>query len=237
MQQILGAMRKAIVDYNMIQDGDGIAVGVSGGKDSLVLLSGLAQLRKFIGIDYRLVALTIDPCFHGRQTDYTAITGLCGRLGVPHVIRRSQLGDILLVERKEKSPCSLCARMRRGMLHDMAKEEGCNKIALGHHRDDAVETFLMNLVYEGRLGSFQPVSYLSRKDLTMIRPLCLATERDITACARREGLPVLAKNCPVDGATVRQETKGGLQEIERGNLPDLSKKIFGAMCRAHLSGW
>jgi len=237
MQQILGAMRKAIVDYNMIQDGDGIAVGVSGGKDSLVLLSGLAQLRKFIGIDYRLVALTIDPCFHGRQTDYTAITGLCGRLGVPHVIRRSQLGDILLVERKEKSPCSLCARMRRGMLHDMAKEEGCNKIALGHHRDDAVETFLMNLVYEGRLGSFQPVSYLSRKDLTMIRPLCLATERDITACARREGLPVLAKNCPVDGATVRQETKEWLQEMERGKLPDLSKKIFGAMCRAHLSGW
>ncbi len=232
MQQILGAMRKAVADYGMIQEGDGIAVGVSGGKDSLVLLAGLAHLKKFIGMDYRLVALTIDPCFHGRQTDYTAVTGLCGRLGIPHVIRRSQLGEILLVERQEKNPCSLCARMRRGMLHDMAKAEGCNKIALGHHRDDAVETFLMNLMYEGRLGS-----YLSRKDLTMIRPLCLSTERDVSSCARREQLPVVEKNCPVDGVTTRQETKEWLREAEKAKFPGISKKLFGAICRAHLSGW
>ncbi len=237
MQQILGAMRRALTQYDMIRPGDRVAVGLSGGKDSLALLAGLARLRAFLGVEYTLAAVTVDPRFGGRQTDYGEITALCRSLGVPHIIRRSSLGEILFVERNESNPCSLCARMRRGMLHDMAKEAGCNKIALGHHRDDAVETFIMNLLYEGRLGCFSPVSYLSRKDLTMIRPLCLATERDVAACARRLALPVLARTCPVDGATARQETKDWLAQMEKGRFPNLSKKVFGAICRVNLSGW
>ena len=237
MQRILGAMRKAVLEYGMLRHGDNVAVGVSGGKDSVALLVGLVKLREFIGIDYSLAALSIDPCFNGIQTDYTAITELCETLGVPHIIRRSELGDIIFNKRKEQSPCSLCSRMRRGMLHDMAKARGCNKIALGHHRNDAEETFIMNLFYEGRLGCFQPVSYLSRKDLTMIRPLCLAGEKDITAAVRREGLPVIGKTCPVDGATSRQATKEWLRFMESNGFPGLGKKIFGAIRRAGLSGW
>ncbi|MDR2909212.1 MAG: tRNA 2-thiocytidine(32) synthetase TtcA [Oscillospiraceae bacterium] len=237
MQRILGTVRKAVTDYKMIENGDRIAVGLSGGKDSLALLAGLFRLREFIGLSYGLIAVTVDPRFNGADTDYSAITAMCESLGIDHAIRRSELGEILFVRRQEKNPCSLCARMRRGMLHDMANELGCNKIALGHHRNDAVETLVMNLFYEGRLGCFQPVSYLSRKNLTMIRPLCLATERDITAAVRKEGLPVIEKNCPADGFTARQKTKEWLAAMEKSEFPGLSKKLFGAVLRAHLSGW
>ena len=237
MQRVLGAMRRAIVDYGMIQEGDAVAVGVSGGKDSLALLTGLSRLREFGMPRYSLTALSVDPCFDGKQGDYSAITALCERLGIPHVIRRTNLWDILFVQRRESNPCSLCARMRRGMLHDMAREAGCNKIALGHHRDDAVETFLMNLFYEGRVGCFHPVSYLSRKDLTMIRPLCLCNERDIIAAVNREGLPIMGKSCPVDGATARQKTKDWLTSMEKGDYPGLGKRLFGAMRRGNISGW
>jgi len=237
MQKILGAMRRAITDYNMIEEGDAIALGISGGKDSLALLVGLARLREFYGAHYRLVALSVDPCFDGKPADYTAITALCEQLGVPHVIRRSNLWEILFVTREESNPCSLCARMRRGMLHNMAREAGCNKIALGHHRDDAVETFVMNLFYEGRVGCFSPVSYLSRKDITMIRPLCLCSERDIISAVRREELPVMGKTCPVDGATTRQKTKQWLIAMEKGDYPGITKRMFGAMRRGNISKW
>ena len=237
MQKILGAMRRAITDYNMIENGDAIAVGVSGGKDSLALLTGLARLREFCGLDYRLAALSVDPCFDGKPADYTAITELCREMGIPHIIQRSNLWEILFVTRKESNPCSLCARMRRGMLHNMAKEAGCNKIALGHHKDDAVETFMMNLFYEGRVGCFGPVSYLSRKELTMIRPLCLCDERDIISAVRRERLPVMGKTCPVDGVTSRQKTKEWLLQMEKGGYPGLTKRIFGAMRRGNISKW
>ena len=230
-------MRRAIVDYDMIGDGDVIAIGISGGKDSLALLTGLARLREFCGVNYRLVALTVDPCFDGKEADFSAITALCSRYDVPHIIRRSNLWEILFVTRKEPNPCSLCARMRRGMLHDMAKEAGCNKIALGHHKDDAVETFVMNLFYEGRVGCFSPVSYLSRKGLTMIRPLCLCDERDIISAVRREGLPVMGKTCPVDGETSRQTTKQWLRLMEKGEYPGITKRMFGAMRRGKISGW
>ena len=237
MQKILGAMRRAIVDYKMIEEGDSIAIGISGGKDSLILLAGLARLREFLGVNYRLVALSVDPCFENKPADFSAITALCEGYGVPHIIRRSDLWEIVFVKREETSPCSLCARFRRGMLHDMAKAQGCNKIALGHHKDDAVETFVMNLFYEGRVGCFSPVSYLSRKDLQMIRPLCLCQERDIISAARKEGLPILAKSCPVDGATSRQKTKEWLLAMEKGDFPGLGKRLFGAMQRGEISGW
>ena len=237
MQRVMGAMRRAITDYGMIAQGDHIAVGVSGGKDSLALLVGLCRLREFCRIDYKLTALSIDPCFGGKHADYDAVAALCGQLGVPLTIRRTNLWDILFVQRKEPHPCSLCARMRRGMLHDMAREAGCNKIALGHHKDDAVATFLMNLLYEGRIGCFSPVSYLSRKELTMIRPLCLCRERDIIAAAKKAALPIMAKSCPVDGHTARQKTTDWLRTLEKGDYPGLGKRIFGAMQRGKISGW
>lgn len=237
MQSILGCMRKAIVDYKMIQDGDRIAVGVSGGKDSVALLVGLCRLRRFIGIDYTIHAITIDPVFNGIQTDYSPIAAICKQYDVPYHIQRSELGDIIFHQRKERNPCSLCARMRRGMLHDLAKEYGCNKLALGHHSDDAVETFVMNLFHEGRVGCFQPVTYLSRKDLTMVRPLIFTTERDVRNVVNRTCLPVVKSTCPVDGNTERQTTKEWLEQMEKGRYAGLTKRIFGAIRRGHISGW
>ena len=167
MQKILGYMRKAIQEFDLIRDGDKIAVGVSGGKDSLVLLKGLVLLKRFIGIDYDVVAITLDPRFGGIDGDYSEVQKLCDELGVPYILKRTDIGVIVFDIRKEEHPCSLCARMRRGGLHDAAIEAGCNKIALGHHYNDAVETFMMNLFIEGRIGCFAPKSYLSRKDLTL----------------------------------------------------------------------
>lgn len=237
MQQILGYMRRAILDYKMIEDGDHIAVGVSGGKDSVALLAGLCRLREFIGIDYTVCAITIDPVFDGAQTDYSAVTRLCEQYGVAHYIRRSDLWDIIFNQRRETNPCSLCARMRRGMLHDMVKAHGCNKLALGHHYNDAVETFIMNLFHEGRVGCFQPVTYLSRKDLTMFRPLILAPEREIVRSVRRCELPIVKSKCPVDGVTARQTTKDWLVQMEKNGYPGLTKRIFGAIRRGHISGF
>ncbi|MBC8570699.1 tRNA 2-thiocytidine biosynthesis TtcA family protein [Zongyangia hominis] len=236
MQKMMGYMRKAITDYQMLQDGDRVAVGVSGGKDSVVLLTGLCRLRRFIGIDYQVVAVTLDPMFGGVPADYSAIETLCGELEAPFVLKRTDIGPVVFDIRKEPNPCSLCARMRRGALHDAAKEYGCNKIALGHHYDDAVETFLLNLFHEGRLGCFSPVSYLSRKDLTMIRPMIYAPERDVASAARRCQLPIVKSQCPADTFTQRQWAKDYLNELEKTH-PGLKKRLFGAMVRGHISGW
>ena len=172
-------MRKAINEFDLIQDGDRIAVGVSGGKDSLVLLEGLIRLKRFIGIDYSIVAITLDPQFNGVQGDYSSVAELCDREGVEYRLERTHIGEIVFDIRKETNPCSLCAKMRRGALHDTAIEMGCNKIALGHHYNDAVETFVMNLFTEGRIGCFSPKTYLSKKDITLIRPLVFASESEI----------------------------------------------------------
>lgn len=235
MQQVMGYIRRAVTEYNMISDGDRIAVGVSGGKDSVALIAGLAGVRKYIGINFDLVAVTLDNGFDA-SVDYSPITALCGQLGIPHIIRNTELGNIIFNIRQESSPCSLCARMRRGILHDICNAEGCNKLALGHHYDDAVETFLMNLFNEGRIGCFSPVSYLSRKDITLIRPLVFAPEKDIRKAVRRKSLPVVKSKCPVDGCTRRQWTKEFLQELEVTHN-HVTKRIFGAMRRAHISGW
>ena len=236
MQKILGYMRKAVQDYNLIENGDRIAVGVSGGKDSLVLLNALALLRKFIGIDYELVAVTLDPCFGGVENDFSSVAELCERLGVPYVLKRTSIGEIVFDIRKETHPCSLCAKMRRGALHEIAKENNCNKIALGHNLDDLVETFMMNLFVEGRLGVFAPKSYLSRRDLTMIRPLALAPEKEITKAARKNNLNVVKSRCPADGHTKREETKLALEQREKLDK-GFKDRIFGAIKRADLDGW
>lgn len=236
MQKILGQMRKAITDYNMISDGDRIAVGVSGGKDSVVLLEGLCRLRRFIEIDYEIVAVSLDPCFNGSENDYSAITDICRSYQVEHIIKRTDFWEIIFEIRKEKNPCSLCARMRRGLLHDTAKENGCNKVALGHHLDDAVETFFMNLFNEGRIGCFSPVSYLSRKDLYMIRPLILTEEADIQRAAVRNGFPIVKSRCPVDGFTQRASMKDFIDERTKKD-PSFKEKIIGSMIRGNISNW
>ncbi|MEG2039136.1 MAG: ATP-binding protein [Oscillospiraceae bacterium] len=229
-------MRKAITEYDMIQQGDVIALGISGGKDSVCLLAGLAKLKQFIGIEFTIKAITLDPCFGGIQTDYTLIEKLCEDLGVEYHIIRTQIGEIVFDIRKESSPCSLCARMRRGALHDAALSYGCNKIALGHHKDDAIETFIMNLFNEGRLGCFSPVSYLSRKDLTMIRPLVLTEENDIIKAVNRNKLPIVKSVCPADGVTSRQQTKQWLIDMEK-QQPGIKARIFTAMKNGHISKW
>ncbi|MBQ8568952.1 MAG: tRNA 2-thiocytidine biosynthesis protein TtcA [Oscillospiraceae bacterium] len=236
MQRILGYMRKAIQEYDMISDGDKIAVGISGGKDSLVLLKGLALLKRFIGIDYDIVGITLDPCFGGVEGDYSAVEKMCAELGVEYRVIRTQIGQIVFDIRKEKSPCSLCAKLRRGALHDAAVDAGCNKIALGHHFNDAVETFLMNLYIEGRIGCFSPVSYLSRRDLYMIRPMVFAPEKDIRKAAAKNEITVIKSKCPVDGHTRREKMKNYIAETERTDK-GFSDRIFGAMRRADVDGW
>ncbi len=236
MQRIMGYMRKAIQEYKMIENGDRIAVGISGGKDSLALAAGLAGLRRFIGIDFTLVGITLDPGWNGQYTDYTLLQQLCEKWEMEYHVIRTEIGPIVFEAREESNPCSLCARMRRGALHDAAKAHGCNKIALGHHYDDAVETFVMNLFQEGRIGCFSPVTYLSRKDITMIRPLVFAPEHEIASAVRKAELPIVKSQCPVDGATTREWTKNWLREMEKEHR-GITHRIFGAMKRGNISGW
>lgn len=236
MQKILGYMRRAITEFDLIQNGDKIAVGVSGGKDSLVMLRGLYLLKRFIGIDYDIAAVTLDPCFGGVPSDYTPVQQLCDEMGIEYILKRTAIGQIVFDIRNEEHPCSLCARMRRGALHDAAKEHGCNKVALGHNNDDAVETFFMNLFIEGRIGCFAPKSYLSRKDVTVIRPLVFAPEKDIRSAANRNALPVVKSACPVDGHTKREEMKQFIKEREKSDK-GFTDRIFGAMRRSGIDGW
>ncbi|MCD7727084.1 MAG: tRNA 2-thiocytidine(32) synthetase TtcA [Ruminococcus sp.] len=236
MQKILGYMRKAIQEYDLIENGDRIAVGVSGGKDSVILLLGLLRLKRFIGIDYDIVAITLDPQFSGIPTDYSPIEKLCEENGIEYHIERTNIGTVVFDIKKESHPCSLCAKMRRGALHDLTKRYGCNKIALGHHNDDVIETFLMNLFIEGRIGCFAPKSYLSIKDITMIRPLVLAPEKEIKKAAARNNIPIVKSSCPVDGHTKREEFKTMIREKNREDK-GFSDRIFGALQRSGIDGW
>ena len=236
MQILMSRMRAAMERYDMVSPGDRIAVGVSGGKDSLALLAGLAGLRKFYPAPYELVAVTADPGFFNVQTDYSAIQELCDKWGIEYIVRRTELYKVIFETREESNPCSLCARMRRGILHDMAKAAGCDKLALGHHEDDAAETFMMNLLSGGTIGSFRPVTYLSRKDLTVIRPMIFAAEKEVAAAARRENLPVVKSPCPMDKTSERQKVKDLLRDLEK-DYPNLRGKITGAMQRGNISGW
>lgn len=236
MKKLLSLTRAAVDKYNMIEAGDKIAVGVSGGKDSLALLYALAKLRDFYPKPFSLVAITLDYQFNGIAEDYTAIEALCKKLQVEYIVRRTNLWEVIFETRKEKNPCSLCAKMRRGLLHDTAVANGCNKVALGHHLDDAAETFLMNLLNGGKIGCFSPVSYLSKKKLYLIRPLIFAYEKDVAAAARRANLPVVKSRCPMDKVSNRQNTKELLKALEKDN-PAVRKKIIGALERSHIDNW
>ena len=234
MQNMMGRIRRCAEDYNMIAEGDKIAVGVSGGKDSLTLLYLLAALRRYYPAHYELQAVTIDMGLPGM--DFSPVAALCEKLEVPYQIKKTEIGPIIFDYRHEKNPCSMCAKMRRGALNDVLLTLGCNKIALGHHFDDAVETFLMSLLYEGRIGCFEPVTYLSRTGITQIRPMLYCGEWMLRKAAEREHLPVVFNPCPADGYTKRQEVKELLAELEQ-RYPDLKKKLFGAMQRYPLYGW
>ncbi len=236
MKKLLSLTRAAIDKYNMIEEGDKIAVGVSGGKDSVALLYVLARIRSFYSKHFDLVAVILDYQFNGESQDFEVLQTLCDNLNVPLVIRKTNLWEVIFEIRKEKNPCSLCAKMRRGILHDVAKEQGCNKVALGHHADDAAETFMMNLLNGGNIGCFSPVSYLSNKDLYQIRPLVFAFEADVERAVKRENLPVVKSKCPADKNTNREEMKQFLAELEK-TYPGARKKILGAMERGHVSAW
>lgn len=236
MQKMLGYMRRAIKEYDMIKDGDCIAAGISGGKDSLVMLAGLKLLSRFIGIDYSVKALAIDPMFSGMSTDYSEIEKMCKEYDIPFTVIPTHIAEVVFDIRKEPNPCSLCSRMRRGALLQATRDIGCNKLALGHNRDDAVETFFMNLFNEGRIDCFSPVSYMAHHDVTVIRPLIKAPEREVASTARRLGFPVLKSACPEGGHTNREEIRKFILEKEREDR-SFPEKITGAMKRAGISRW
>lgn len=234
LQKILSHVRRCCEDYEMIKPGDRVAVGVSGGKDSLVLLSALAAMRRFYPVPYEVEAVTIDPGIEGM--DFTPVSRLCETLGVPHTVVKTRLKEIIFDIRRESNPCSLCAKMRRGALHDAALARDCRVIALGHNRDDAVETLLLSEIYEGRISCFLPVTYLDRKDVTVIRPMMYAPEKLVRACARSMALPVVENPCPANGNTKRQYVKELLRTLDRES-PGLEERLFGAMQRLPLEGW
>lgn len=236
MKKLLSKTRAAADKYNMLGQNEKIAVGVSGGKDSLMLLRLMAAMRDFHPSRFELTALSLDPCFGGSPSDYSGITSLCDELGVPLVIKRSRLGEIIFEERKEKSPCSLCARMRRGILHNMALEAGCSRLALGHHMDDAAATFWMNLTTGSRIACFSPVTYLDRKGIYLIRPMIFLRESEISAAASRLQLPVMKSRCPADGSTERAAAQSAIRAMEI-NCPDLTGRIITALQQGNISGW
>ncbi len=235
IRRILSFVRRAVDDYNMIEPGDRIAVGVSGGKDSLTLLAAMQEMRTFYPIDYTVYAIVIDMGFE--STDFSPIQKFCDSIGVPLKIVKTNISHIIFDVRKEKNPCSLCARMRRGILHDAVLELGCNKLALGHHYDDVLETFMLNLFHEGRIGTFSPVTYLDRKGLTMIRPLIYAAEKDIRYFLSKTSLPVVKSVCPADGATKREDMKELLKKLEFDHHKGLKHRIFKAICKSGIDGW
>lgn len=235
IKRVLSFTRRAVDDYQMIRPGDRIAVGISGGKDSLTLLCALAELRRFYPKPFELVAITVDMGF-AQPLDLSGVRELCERLDVPYHVVNTEIYKIIFEVRQESNPCSLCAKMRRGALHNAAKELGCNVVALGHHFDDVVDTFMLNLFFEGRIGCFQPVTYLSRRDITLIRPMIYMPEKDVRYFASHAALPVAKSTCPADGNTQRAEMQKLISSLERA-YPGLRYRIFGAIQRGEIDGF
>lgn len=233
MQKLIGLVRRCVEDYHMISPGDKIAVGVSGGKDSLALLTFLGALRKYHSAPFTLEAITIDM---GLGMDYRPIADYCRELEVPYTIVPTQISQVIFDYRKESNPCSLCAKMRRGALNQAILDRGFHKLALGHHYDDAVETFVMNLLFEGRIGCFQPVTNLDRTGIVQIRPMLYLHEGTVNSFAKKYHLPVIENRCPVDKVTKREEVKHLVYELS-GRYPELRERIFGAMQRFPLPEW
>ena len=233
MQKLLSYLRRGVDDYGMINEGDKITVGVSGGKDSLALLYGLANLRRFYPKKFELYAVTLDMGF---GMDFTPVADLCKELGVEYVLKHTDIADIIFNIRKESNPCSLCAKMRRGALHDAALELGSHKVALGHHNDDALDTFMLSLVYEGRVNCFSPVTYLDRKDITLIRPLIYAPEIFVAGFAKRFELPIVQNRCPEDKRSKREYVKNLIKQLESEN-PGFKTRLFTAIEGGKVGGF
>lgn len=227
MQKVLSSMRKAIQKYNLIQNGDRIAVGVSGGKDSLVLLKALSDFRKFKLYDFEIFAVTIDV--YSGEVSYDSLNKFCQEINVPLIVEKTDIKHIVFDIRKEKNPCSLCAKMRRGALNSVCKKLNCNKLALAHHLQDVVTTFFISLLYEGRLSTMLPKSYMSRADITLIRPLYLTDEKKIINCSRN--YPILKSQCPANDNSKRKEIKDFLKELEKA-FPLSRKRIETAILSA-----
>jgi len=238
MEKICSLVRRCVEDYDMIQPGDRLAVGVSGGKDSLVTLAALAKLSHYYPKPFTVEAFTLDMgAAEGRAAaDFGPVAAYCTSIGVPFHLIQSEISHIIFDLRREKNPCSMCAKMRRGALHNAILDAGITKIALGHHFDDAVETFFLSLFYEGRISCFQPVTDLSRTGIVQIRPLLYCGEGMVRGAARRNGLPVVKNPCPADGFTKRQEVKELVREMEK-RYPGLKERVFGAMQRLPLPEW
>ena len=234
LNEFTGIVRKAVDEYNMIEEGDRVAVGVSGGKDSMLLLLALNHLKKYYPKHFELEAITIELGFEGM--DFTPVKQMCAELEIPYTCLETDIKEIVFDVRKEDNPCSLCAKMRRGALNDAIKERGINKLALGHHFDDAVETFMMSLLFEGRISCFRPVTYLDRSGVTQIRPLIYAGEQKIINVATALNVPVVENPCPQDKTSKRYEIKQLLKSMCE-EYPDMKSKIFGSMQRMPLPGW
>lgn len=233
-QKLLSYVRRAVDDYKMIEENDKIAIGLSGGKDSISLLLALSDLRKFYPKKFDICAITVSLGFDG--SDFTPMEEICKKIDVDYHVIDTQIGEIIFDARKESNPCSLCAKMRKGALNNKADELGCNKIALGHNRDDIIETFMMSLIFEARISTFQPVSFLEKKKLFSIRPLMYVPESDIKGYIRKNNLPIIKNPCPANGNTKRQEMKELIKDLCR-KYDNADTKIFNAISRSKIDGW
>ena len=233
MQKILSHMRKAIEEYKMLDEGDKIAVCLSGGKDSITLLHAFKNLQIFYPKKFEIIAISVNPGFEHFDIEFLKV--LCNKIDVPLFIENSNAKEIVFDIRKEKNPCSLCANLRRGVINSVAIREGCNKIALGHNQDDVLQTFLLNLLYTGNIGTFSPMSYMDRSKITLIRPLIYTPEKDIKRYIKRNNISVMDKVCPMDGTSKREDMKNLIYSLSK-NIPMIRAKLFGAIQR-NLDDW
>ena len=234
LQQLLSYTRKAVDEYNLIDEGDHIAVGISGGKDSLTLLYALHGLKRFYPKKFELSAITIDLGYE--QCDFSPVSDLCKELGIPYTIVKTDIAKILFEDRKEKNPCSLCAKMRKGSLNEHVKAMGCNKVAYAHHKDDIIETMLLSLLFEGRFHTFAPRTYLDRMDLTVIRPMLYVEESEVIKFKDLYHLPVVKSRCPIDGFTKRQYAKDLVSQLDHEH-PGAKNRMFTAIVNSDIKGW
>lgn len=234
IRRMLSLCRRACDQYEMIEDGDRIAVGLSGGKDSMALLATLDAMRRFYPKRYEIYGISVSMGFEGM--DFSPLAEFCAEIDVPYRLVETELAHLIFDVRRESNPCAICSRMRRGILHKAAVEAGCNKLALGHHYDDVVETFMLNLIHEGRVGSFSPVTYLDRTKITVIRPMIYAEEKDISYFMSKNDFPIIKNLCPEDEHTEREEMKQLLMSLDRKHK-GVKHRIFGALQKTGIDGW
>ena len=226
MKKLLGCIRRADEDFGLIKDGDRIAVGVSGGKDSIALLYALRLYKYFSKTKYDIIGITLDMGLFHPDTD--EIRKFCSANDIEDKVVPTKIGNIVFEARKERNPCALCSNLKRGALHNAAIEENCNKVALGHHFDDVLETLMMSLLYEGRFNTFSPLTYMERKNIYVIRPMVYASEMEIIGVAKRHNLPVFKSGCPADGTTKREEMKEAVRVIVK-KYPDFKDRVLTAL--------